>query len=611
MINNNDSMGWRVLVLTGWFIVIAVLVASVLAILRTPDQIPEVQRLSQAEFSLSGGSETWEPLNLPDGWDAHLSGYGGFGWYRLHIDLKKTPEALWGVYMPRLSMNAEVYVNGTVAGSGGSMEEPVSRHWNLPLYIQISPGLLKAGSNEIRVRLRGFANGRSGLSPLFVGPDKNLFPVYRTRLLRSHELSVGAFAVNLTLGLILLVWWRASRDIAFLWFAMGSLLSCVYILDSFWVNTPLFRLDWRWMTHAAVSWSMCFYYLFMLRMLEYPIGKLGRGFLIYSFTGALLLRLADNAHQLPFALVLHLGGLGMMVHLVWLSFSGWLREGKYLYLWLGVCMLGVAAFGFADWIPVAFHIEKKTPYIYYLGPVAFSFAVSLGLLMRFLNAVNIERDFAKNMKSSLAQQKELLGEQYQRIATLEREMAVGDERTRIMRELHDGLGGHLVGALSLSEEEGKNSSVHDSIRHALDELRIMMDSLDTDTDVLTMLGMLRQRLAPGLAEAKVRLIWDVRCRPDSLLDGSESCLHVMRIVQEAISNSMHHSKPDQITLRMNRSGFCIVDDGCGFVKDKISYGRGLNNMAWRAAQLGAVLKTRSSKSGTMIKIYFPNTQHTS
>jgi len=592
----------RIIIMTGCLCAIVVFVALVLAALRTPVHVVGAQRFDQAAFSLTGQPESWHILALPDNWDQRLPGRGGYGWYRLHIHLNKIPDRLWGIYLSRLSMNAEVYVNGALAGSGGSMREPVSRHWNLPLYFQISPRLLKAGDNDIRIRLRGFPNGRTGLSPVFIGPDAALFPVYRARFLRSHELSVGAFAVNMALGLIFLVWWRVSKDVGFLWFAAGSLISCIYILDSFWVNTPLFRFDWRWMTHVAVAWSMCFYYLFMLRMLAHRIAWPERILIVYVATGALLLRLADNAHQLPFALVLHLGSLAMILHLIWLSCSGWLKDGSRLHLWLGVCMAIVAAFGFADWIPVAFHVQKDTPYVYYLGPVAFSFAVSLVLLTRFLNALAAERNFARNMRGSLKKQEKQLQMQHRRIAILEREQAVTDERGRIVRELHDGLGSHLMGALALSEQQGNSVNAH--IQHALDELRIIMDSLDTETDVLAMLGMLRQRLEPGLKQAGIRLKWEVDCRPTSMDDGPEASMHVMRIVQEAVANVVRHGKAKYIILHMDESGFFIADDGCGFSAEEVRHGRGLKNMEWRAQQLEAQFGIQQMSSGTKINVQF-------
>jgi len=592
----------RWLVLIGLLLSFALLVALILESVRTPDTISGAQRLVQAEFSVTGDVSSWESITLPDNWHQRLPGYDGFGWYAFNILLPQAPKDLWGIYIPQLSMNAELYINGSITSGGGSMQGPVSRYWNLPLYFQIAPSMLHEGTNEIKIRLRGFSDGNAGLAPVFIGLDKSLFPVYRMRLLHSHELSVGAFSVNLALGLILLVWWRASRDIAFLWFASGSLLSCVYILDSFWVNASFSHYDWRWITHATVAWSMCFYYLFMLRMLERGVGWPERVLLIYTGIGAILLRFADHGQQLSFALSLHVGGLLMVLHLIGLSCIGWLRDGDRLHLWLGVYMAFVAAFGFADWLPIAVHVERNTPYVYYLGPVAFSLAVSLVLLTRFLNALDVERNFTRNMCGSLEKQEKQLREQHRQIAMLEREHAVNNERIRIVRELHDGLGGHLMGALSLSEQQQNPISVN--IHNALDEFRIIMDSLDAGTNVLTMLGMLRHRLEPSLGEAGIALKWNVKCKPEGMGEGPEASLHVMRIVQESVANAMRHGKAKQIVLNMDESGFFIADDGCGFSADKIKRGRGLNNMEWRAKQLGAQIDIRPTSPGVMVKVEF-------
>jgi len=226
--------------------------------------------------------------------------------------------------------------------------------------------------------------------------------------------------------------------------------------------------------------------------------------------------------------------------------------------------------------------------------------VSLILLTRFLNALAVERNFAQNMRANLKKQEKQLQAQHRRIATLEREQAVTDERGRIVRELHDGLGSHLMGALSLSEQAG--DSVHGQIQHALDELRIIMDSLDTGTDVLAMLGMLRQRLDPGLKQTGITLKWEVDCRPDGMNDGPEASLHVMRIVQEAVANAVWHGKSKYIVLHMDKSGFFIADDGCGFAMDKIERGRGLNNMEWRAKQLGARIDIQPMSVGTRVSL---------
>lgn len=131
-----------------------------------------------------------------------------------------------------------------------------------------------------------------------------------------------------------------------------------------------------------------------------------------------------------------------------------------------------------------------------------------------------------------------------------------------------------------------------------------MDSLDTGTDVLTMLGMLRHRLEPGLKQAGIRLKWEVNCKPDGMNDGPETSLHVMRIVQEAIANAVHHGKSKYIILHMDESGFFIADDGCGFAADEVRRGRGLSNMEWRAKQMGARIDIQPISTGSKISVQF-------
>ena len=42
------------------------------------------------------------------------------------------PTTAYAVYLPRVSMNAAVYVNGLLVGSGGSFDEPVARNCGQP-----------------------------------------------------------------------------------------------------------------------------------------------------------------------------------------------------------------------------------------------------------------------------------------------------------------------------------------------------------------------------------------------------------------------------------------------------------------------------------------------
>lgn len=78
----------------------------------------------------------------------------------------------------------------------------------------------------------------------------------------------------------------------------------------------------------------------------------------------------------------------------------------------------------------------------------------------------------------------------------EKDQLLTKERERITREMHDGLGSQLVSTLSMVERGlGSQAHVAESLRRALDDMRIMIDSLDPNTtDFATSLGKLRARL---------------------------------------------------------------------------------------------------------------------
>jgi signal transduction histidine kinase len=87
-------------------------------------------------------------------------------------------------------------------------------------------------------------------------------------------------------------------------------------------------------------------------------------------------------------------------------------------------------------------------------------------------------------------------------------------------------------------------------------------------------------------------------------------LNLVRIVQEAISNSIKHAHPSSIQVISSVTGdewkLVITDDGKGFdhaVARKTEEGNGLLNMQHRAAEAGFDLKLETSMDmGTTITI---------
>jgi signal transduction histidine kinase len=188
------------------------------------------------------------------------------------------------------------------------------------------------------------------------------------------------------------------------------------------------------------------------------------------------------------------------------------------------------------------------------------------------------------------------------------------ERERLTREMHDGLGGHLVSALSMVERGmAAPNEIAEVLRRAIDDIRIVIDSLDPDaTDLPTSLGKLRARLEPLLRRNGIELTWDVEDIPGLDAFPPESALHVLRIIQEAITNTLRHAHANNVEVRISGSGVgrrelhvSIHDDGRGLEAPVPSGGRGIKNMKSRAEELGAVLKIEGTPSGTRIDLTIP------
>jgi signal transduction histidine kinase len=156
--------------------------------------------------------------------------------------------------------------------------------------------------------------------------------------------------------------------------------------------------------------------------------------------------------------------------------------------------------------------------------------------------------------------------------------------------------------------------VGEALRDALDDLRLVIDSLDPgEQDLLTVLGMVRARLEPRLAQHGLRFQWRVVEVPPLPGFGPDMALQVMRIVQEAITNVVKHARASRITIRTGeapgpggRAGVFveIVDDGNGMAAHPVP-GRGLVGMRRRAARLGGVVAIDAMDRGTRVRLWLP------
>ena len=84
-------------------------------------------------------------------------------------------------------------------------------------------------------------------------------------------------------------------------------------------------------------------------------------------------------------------------------------------------------------------------------------------------------------------------------------------------------------------------------------------------------------------------------------------INVNKILQEAFQNCIKHSNCTNIKYSIIENEnilISIVDNGIGFNKQLKKHGNGLENIEWRAKEIGAILNI-DSKNGVSITIEIP------
>ncbi len=197
------------------------------------------------------------------------------------------------------------------------------------------------------------------------------------------------------------------------------------------------------------------------------------------------------------------------------------------------------------------------------------------------------------------------------------------ERSRWARELHDetlqGLGGLrllLSSALRRGEpEQGKQAMeeavVHiereiENLRAIISELRpAALDELGLRTAIEALLD--RHRAQNGLQIEEALTLPGPAATSERLDSEIESTVY--RLVQEALTNIVKHSKADKVRVAIGEAnGELLVevkDDGMGFDTDDSSRGFGLLGMQERVGLAGGTLSISSGEHGTLVCAWVP------
>ncbi|MBI2514099.1 MAG: hypothetical protein HYV96_19170 [Opitutae bacterium] len=197
-----------------------------------------------------------------------------------------------------------------------------------------------------------------------------------------------------------------------------------------------------------------------------------------------------------------------------------------------------------------------------------------------------------------------------------------DERTRLARDLHDGVIQSIYGAgmgltraraaLPANPAEAARviGATHATLNAAIADLREFIKqagaSNATAADFAANAAELVRQLQPG---GGVELELDV----DPALPPRHSPaaqVELYQIVREGASNALRHGRATHLRLRWQAtddgSVFELTDNGAGFVPASATDGSGLGNLAERAAALGGAVQIDSAPGrGTTLRVRLP------
>jgi signal transduction histidine kinase len=203
-----------------------------------------------------------------------------------------------------------------------------------------------------------------------------------------------------------------------------------------------------------------------------------------------------------------------------------------------------------------------------------------------------------------------------------REMAVREERIRIAREIHDTVAQTLT-AMIVQLRNANDALSHSSIaltrerleqaielaRDGLAEARrtvcgLRAQALETD-DLCSAAEKLLRRMTSG---TNLRAEFVARGNPRPLR--RECSEHILRIIQESLTNVLRHANATVFAAELRFSGACVTlnlrDNGEGFDARRGPAGYGLLGIRERVAQLSGELNIHSVPGkGTASVIVLP------
>ncbi len=231
----------------------------------------------------------------------------------------------------------------------------------------------------------------------------------------------------------------------------------------------------------------------------------------------------------------------------------------------------------------------------------------------------VDEEKARIKAEELAKNLNNANSQLQRYASQVEQLATEKERNRFAREIHDGLGHDLTtihmqlqAALAVYDQDPEKAvtifkASQVLAKHAIQDIRKSVKHL---RDVPETIEKLSEQVSFVIKNAEATGIkCTLHVTGKETQPPPEISLTILRVLQEAISNALKHSRASRLNIDLDFSNDDLIrlrieDDGIGLIKNR--QGFGFTSMKERVALVAGNLKVETKRNkGTTIILEVP------
>ncbi|MBW8824018.1 MAG: ATP-binding protein [Xanthomonadales bacterium] len=593
---------------------------------------PDVVTIDHAEAVRSDWNATqppaagWVPVKLMDEWNSHWPGYSGVVWYRIRWNQADTAAPI-GLLLDYTCMAAEIRLNGSVIDRDASLVEPLSRKWHVPRYFVVQAPLLKQGQNELLVRVSGLSEYAPGFGAVSMGDPATLQAGFNDAVFIRRDMQVLDFAIGIVMASLFGLFWLLRRqDTTYGWYALsglfGGLYGSNYIANSTW-PFPTTNM-WQSFIAACFVAMVVAHSIFLLRYCNRRWPRIERTALSCAVLALVLVPIIPdwmgpqrNTYLLPAIVFVYAVNLAFIVYA--------LRNRRSDYLVLAACVS----------VPLAMSVHDLAVYLCWMKASTFLGALlspltilGMGFVLayRFANTMKRVEGFNAELTHEVHAATSQLAQTMSQQHALELAHSRAGERLQLVRDLHDGFGGTLVGTiaeLKQAPDDMPKARVIGILSEMREDLRLVIDSTAREhADLAELVIPLRHRASRLLEAADIEDHWTLEGLEGVDL-GTARNLDLLRLLQEALTNVFKHSRARHVEVTLECTAdslrMQVRDDGIGIAVAVLNNrtagqaepqktregGTGMTSMRTRAQRLGAVFDIVRSEHGTAINLLMP------